>query len=326
MKPELLVTAPILIREYLGYMETVKGRSALTVEEYFLDLRTFFRFFKRVKGLAPASAALEEIDILDVDLALCAKVQLLDVFEYMNYMNHEKGNQTAARARKASSLRSFFKYLTAKTGKLKENPLQELETPKLKKSLPKHLTLEQSLELLANVQGKNAVRDYAILTLFLNCGLRLAELVSINITDIRPDHTMRVVGKGNKERIVYLNTACLDAVNRYLNIRPKDAVIDREALFLSNRRKRISREMVQFLVKKHLFESGMAGQGFSTHKLRHTAATLMYQHGGVDIRVLKEILGHENLNTTEIYTHLSSTQMEEAAEKNPLSEVKRRNK
>ncbi len=324
MKPELLVTAPEIIREYLGYMETVKGRSPQTVEEYFLDLRTFFRFFKRSKGIVHASAPLEEIDILDVDLALCAQVKLLDVFEYMNFMNHQKNNQAAARARKSSSLRSFYKYLTAKTGKLKENPLLELETPKLKKSLPKHLTLEQSLELLGHVDGKNAARDYAILTLFLNCGLRLAELVSINISDIRQDNTMCVIGKGNKERIIYLNAACLDAVERYLKVRPTEGVSDRDALFLSNRRKRISREMVQHLVKKHLFESGLAGQGFSTHKLRHTAATLMYQHGGVDIRVLKEILGHENLNTTEIYTHLSSEQMEKAAQNNPLSGVRRK--
>ena len=324
MNPEILATAPEIIREYLGYMETIRGRSPLTMEEYFLDLRTFFRFYKRAKGYVPATTPLEEIDILDVDLELCARVQLIDAFEFMSFLNHHQHNQAAARTRKASSLRSFYKYLTVKTGKLKENPLLELETPKLRKALPKHLTLEQSLELLSNIQGKNAARDYAILTLFLNCGLRLAELVSINISAIRSDHTLRVIGKGNKERMVYLNDACLDAVQRYLAVRPKEAAIDREALFLSNRRKRISREMVQHLVKKHLAESGLSGQGFSTHKLRHTAATLMYQHGGVDIRILKEILGHENLGTTEIYTHLSSDQMERAADSNPLSKIKRR--
>lgn len=243
----------------------------------------------------------------------------------MNFLSSERGNGSATRSRKVSSLRSFFKFLTNKTGKLKVNPVEELETPKLKKSLPKYLTLEQSMELLSKVEGKTKERDYCILVLFLNCGMRLSELVGLNLYDIHlTGPTVKITGKGNKERIVYLNDACLDAINKYLKVRPKEGLIDKNALFISGQRKRISPKTVQYLVKKYLAEINLGGPGYSAHKLRHTAATLMYQHGHVDIRVLKDILGHENLGTTEIYTHISSDQMANAANANPLSQVKQR--
>lgn len=322
MKPELLAEAPAIIREFLGYTETIKGKSPKTVEEYYFDLRTFFRFMKAKRGLVPHSLPLDEISIEDIDLDFVKTVTLTDVYEYMNYVYAERGNGAAARARKSASLRSFFKYLTNKVGKLSVNPVQELETPKLKHALPKYLTLEQSLELLSTVEGDYKERDYCMLTLFLNCGLRLSELVGLNLSDIRKDGTMHVTGKGNKERAVYLNEACLDAIERYKRVRPVDGVKDKNALFISRLNQRISPKTVQFIVKKYLDQIGLNGQGYSTHKLRHTAATLMYQHGNVDIRVLKDILGHENLGTTEIYTHLSSTQMAAAAKANPLSKVK----
>lgn len=324
MKPEILAQCPLILREFLGYTETIKGKSPKTVEEYFLDLRTFFRFMKKKWNLVEPSIDFEEISIEDIDLELVSKVTLSDVYEYMNYVAAERDNHAATRARKASSLRAFFKYLTNKTGQLKENPVLELDTPKLKKSLPKYLTLEQSLELLNSVEGPYKERDYCILTLFLNCGMRLSELVGLNLSDVHRDRTLRICGKGNKERIVYLNDACLAAIQDYLKVRPVDHVKDRNALFLSKRLQRISPKTVQYLVKKHLEDIGLEGQGYSVHKLRHTAATLMYQHGGVDIRVLKDILGHENLGTTEIYTHLSNQQMEQAADSNPLSHVKQK--
>lgn len=324
MKPEILSSCPMIIREFLGYTETIKGKSPKTAEEYFLDLRTFFRFMKQSRGLIAKETDFEEITIDDIDLAFIETITLTDVYEFMNYVASIRDNGAAARARKVSSLRAFFKYLTSKTGQLKVNPVQELDTPKLKKSLPKYLTLEQSLELLNSVDGPYKERDYCMLTLFLNCGMRLSELVGLNFSDIRTDNTIRIRGKGNKERIVYLNEACLSALQEYLKVRPVDGVKDKNALFLSKRLQRISPKTVQYIVKKHLGEIGLNGQGYSTHKLRHTAATLMYQHGGVDIRVLKDILGHENLGTTEIYTHLSSRQMEQAADANPLSHVKRK--
>lgn len=325
MKTELLAEVPPIIKEFLGYVGVVKGKSPKTVEEYYLDLRTFFRYIKKSRGLVPPTMVIEEISISDIDLALIKTITLTNVYEYMNYLTTERHNKAATRSRKVSSMRTFFNYLTNKTGKLAVNPVAELETPKLKQSLPKYLTLEQSLELLSKVEGPTKERDYCMLVLFLNCGMRLSELVSINLSDVNHGaSSIRIIGKGNKERIVYLNDACLDAIDHYVTVRPKNALVDKYALFISKQNKRISPKTVQYIVKKYLAEIGLGGPGFSVHKLRHTAATLMYQHGHVDIRVLKDILGHENLGTTEIYTHLSDDQMANAAKANPLSQVKQR--
>ena len=325
MKPELLAEAPPVIKEFLGYVGTIRGKSPKTVEEYYLDLRTFFRYIKKNQGLIPPTTEFNEISISDVDLDLIKTITLTTVYEYMNYLTTERHNKAATRSRKVSSLRTFFKYLTNKTGKLAVNPVEELETPKLKQSLPKYLTLEQSLELLSKVEGATKERDYCMLILFLNCGMRLSELVSINLSDVNHGaSSIRIVGKGNKERMVYLNDACIDAIDRYIAVRPKNALVDKNALFISKQNKRISPKTVQYIVKKYLAEIELGGPGFSVHKLRHTAATLMYQHGHVDIRVLKDILGHQNLGTTEIYTHLSDEQMAKAAKANPLSQVKQR--
>lgn len=325
MKINKFDEAPLVIREFLGYIGTIKGKSLKTVDEYYLDLRTFFRYIKKKRGLVPNDLDFESISISDVDLDLVKTIDLTQVFEYMNFLSAERGNSAATRSRKVSSLRSFFKFLTDKTGKLSKNPVEELETPKLKKTLPKYLTLEQCLELLSKVEGKTRERDYCILVLFLNCGMRLSELVGLNITDIHlSTATMKITGKGNKERMVYLNDACIEAIQRYLAVRPKDGLVDRNALFISGQKKRISPKTVQYLVKKYLAQIDLGGSGYSVHKLRHTAATLMYQQGHVDIRVLKDILGHENLGTTEIYTHVSNQQMANAAKANPLSEVKQR--
>lgn len=278
-----------IIKEYLFYLQTIKGRSEKTVDEYFLDLRTFFRFVKLKRKLT--DAPFEEIEISDVDLELIKSVSLMDAYEFMNYLSRSRKNNAVSRARKCSALKQFFNYLTVKKHYLETDPMSELEVPKSKKSLPKYLTLEQSLELLNAVDGKFKERDYCIITLFLNCGLRLAELVSLNMNSIRSDNTMVVTGKGNKERLVYLNNACVDALNEWRKVRPNDGLKDRDALFVSSHHKRLSRESVQKLVQKYLEKIGLDSQGYSCHKLRHTAATLMYQHGEVDIRVLKDILG-----------------------------------
>jgi len=312
--------APDIIKEYLFYLQTIKGRSEKTVDEYFLDLRTFFRFLKVKRKLT--TAPFEEIDILDVDLSLIKTITLMDAYEFMNYLSRVRSNSAISRARKCSALKQFFNYLTVKKHYLDSDPMSELEIPKSKKSLPKYLTLEQSIELLNAVDGKNKERDYCILTLFLNCGLRLAELVSLNMNSIRSDSTMVVTGKGNKERIVYLNDACISALNDWRKVRPNDSLKDRDALFVSSHHKRLSRESVQKMVQKYLEKIGLDSQGYSCHKLRHTAATLMYQHGEVDIRVLKDVLGHENLGTTQIYTHISSEQLKKASNNNPLARFK----
>lgn len=311
-----------LLRDFLGYMEVVKGRSDNTVNEYFIDLRTFFRTVKKLRGIVPQDADMDDISISDIDIELIRTITLQDVYEYLNYAKNERGNHARALARKACSLRVFFRHLTNYTHQLEVNPVQNLDTPKARKSLPKYLTLEQSLMLLQSAGGEFAERDYCMLTLLLNCGLRRAELVGLNITDVRGDGTLRVLGKGNKERIVYLNQACRDALKNYLPTRPIDKVEkkERNALFYSRLNKRISLQGLHYIVKGYLRRiEGL--EDFSAHKLRHTAATLMYRNG-VDIRVLKEILGHENLGTTEIYTHLSSEQLEKAANANPLANVR----
>ena len=287
-------------------------------------MRTFFRYLKKSRKLVPDDAEFEDIKIDDVDINLIKSVTLNDAYEYMDYLYRERNNQSAARARKCSSLKGFFDFLYSKKHLINSNPIAQLEVPKLKKAVPKYLTLEQSIELLNAVEGKYKERDYAILTLFLNCGLRVSEMSGLNYTDIRTDNTMRVVGKGNKERVVYLNSACIDAISDYMKVRPVDGVKDKKALFISRNNQRISVKTIQAMVYKYLAKIGLDAQGYSCHKLRHTAATLMYQHGGVDVRVLKEVLGHENLGTTEIYTHLSSEQMKNAADSNPLSKVKKK--
>ena len=269
--------------------------------------------------MCPDSVAFDQIDISKVDLSLIASVRLPDVYNFLYFTAHERQNHAASRSRKVSALRSFYKYLTVKTNQLSENPMAELDLPKQKKALPRYLNLEESIRLLQAVDGPNKARDYAIVTIFLNTGIRLSELCGINLSDIR-DNQLRVTGKGNKERTVYLNDACLSALSEYRKVRPVEGVIDKNALFLSNRRTRISHQMVQNLVKKYIVKAGLDPEKYSVHKLRHTAATLMYRNG-VDVRVLQEVLGHENLGTTQIYTHLDNGQLEAASQANPLSHM-----
>ena len=313
-----------LLKDYLYYKQTIQNKSLKTVDEYYIDLRTFFRYMKLRRKLVPADIDFENIMINDISEELVKTVTLSDAYEYMDYLIRERHNKWAARSRKCSSLKGFYDYLYKKKHLIDSNPLSELESPKKQKSLPKYLTLEQSIELLNAVEGEYKERDYAILTLFLNCGLRVSEMAGLNYTDIHHDNTMRVLGKGNKERIVYLNKACIDAVNAYMKVRPVDGVKDKHALFISRNRNRMSVKTIQAMVYKYLEKIGLNAQGYSCHKLRHTAATLMYQYGDVDVRVLKEVLGHENLGTTEIYTHLSNEQLQKAADNNPLAKVKKK--
>lgn len=329
MKEKLFLECPLVIKKFLGYMGTIRGKSPKTVEEYYIDLRTFFRYMKRKSSLAESSGKVLEfndIKIDDIDIEFLKKITLIDVFEYMEFLSKERENVAATRARKVCSLRAFFKYLTLKSGDLPYNPLEELETPKIKKALPKYLSLNESKALLNAVNergGKNRQRDWCIMTLFLNCGLRLSELVGINLGDIKDDGTLKVTGKGNKERILYLNEACINAINNYMDVRPKNACSkDKEAFFVSRNHNRLSPKTVQWMMQKYLSMSGLEGRGYSVHKLRHTAATLLYQYAKTDIRLIKDILGHENLGTTEIYTHTSTSQMKKSMDENPLANLK----
>ena len=320
---------PQVLREFLVYHETIKGQSQLTISEYYLDLRMFLRFMKLMRNDMPMSTDFETISIKDVDIKFLSEIDTSDIFDFLSYLANDRPNPDApgsnagispsARARKLSAIKSFYKYLTVRTKQLQENPVADLEYPKLRKSLPKYLTLEQSAALLQAVSGQNQVRDYAILMLFLNCGIRRSELVGLNLTDVYEDR-IRVVGKGNKERFVYFGSACRKAIDTYLIERNQLVLTDNKALFGSRNGNRISVEAVHRLVKKAFLQAGLDSTQFSAHKLRHTAATMMLS-GGVDVKTVQEVLGHENLNTTQIYTHIENTELKLAAEANPLSKL-----
>lgn len=321
MKREEFNELPRLVQQYLLYLEAIKGHSELSVIEYASDLRTFFRYIMRQKGLVDKNTDDSEIDLSPIDISFIKKITLNDAYQFLIYCKNDRKNNDNTRARRVISIRRFFIYLTDNQGMLDYNPMKNLDIPKTKKALPKYLTLEEAEMLLSVVDGPYKERDYAIITLFLNCGMRLAELVSIDYNDIKADGSLIITGKGNKERTVYLNQACINAITAYMKKRPNDGVKDR-ALFLSSRNQRISPKTVQHIVYTNLDKAGLGDRGLSVHKLRHTAATLMYQHGNVDVLLLKEILGHENLGTTEIYTHLANDATKKAIESNPLSRQK----
>lgn len=325
-----LPSLPPSVREFANYKAAIQGCSEKTVIEYTLDLRTFFRYLKATReGLPTEAEELEKLDISEIELDFVSSITTEDIYEFLMYAGSVRGNGSRAKARKLSAIKAYFKYLTVKRHLLENNPAVDIETPKAKKSLPKFLTLEESLHLLDTVKSypseRNKVRDYTIITLFLNCGMRVSELVGIDIGDLDPElRSMRVVGKGAKERIIYLNEACRASLAEYLPERLGDKYrsVTVKALFLSEQCKRMSVKSVQWMVYKYLDAAGYGARHLSVHKLRHTAATLMYQSGEVDVRVLKDILGHEQLNTTQIYTHVSDRHMEEAMAHNPLSKIK----
>lgn len=319
---------PLVVREFLSYHETIKGQSPRTISEYYLDLRLFLRFMKLMKNEMPMDTDLESISIKDVDLAFLASISMSDIYDFLSYLANDRampsgseaGVSAKTRSRKLSTIKSFYKYLTVRTKQLTNNPVADLEYPKLRKSLPRYLTLDQCAALLQAVQGPNATRDYAILMLFLSCGIRRSELVGLNLSDVYEDR-IRVVGKGNKERFVYFGTSCRKAIDAYLIERnKKEGLSDPKALFVSRDSNRISVSAVHRLVKKHLLAAGLDANQLSAHKLRHTAATMMLS-GGVDVKTLQEVLGHENLNTTQIYTHIENTELKVAAEANPISRL-----
>lgn len=307
---------PQLVVDYLHNLDAIKGKSSKTVCEYASDLRLFFRYTAREKGLVKPDTPIEKIDISKLDLDFLSSVTLENAYSFLYYCKDDRQNSNTTRARKTIAIRRFYKYLVA-IKKIEINPMDALDSPKKKKTLPKYLTLEQSLDLLGCVDGKYRERDYCIITLFLNCGMRLSELISLNIKDIRSDGTVKITGKGDKERTVYLNDACRSSIENYLKVRPIDGVKDKNALFISRNLNRISPRAVENIVDRFLEKAGL--DGYSVHKLRHTAATLMYQYGNVDTLLIKEILGHESLATTQIYTHVVSDQLREAVDANPLN-------
>lgn len=317
---------PSFLTDYFNYLETIKGKSRNTILAYSYDLRLFLRFIYVHKKIVTIDSsdtdAFDNINVKDFSCSTLEEITLSDLYSFLSFVNKERTNSSYARARKVASLKSFFNYLTNKARLISQNPARELESPKILKKLPRYLNIDESKHLLnciLTLNDKNKFRDFAMLTLFLNCGMRLSELVGINLDDIR-NNTISVTGKGGKERMIYLNKACIDALENYIKHRAVDGVKDKNALFLSSRKTRISKNTVQFIVKKYIRLSGLDPKKYSTHKLRHTAATLMYKHGKVDVRALQKILGHETLATTQIYTHLDNQQLQDALNSNPLAD------
>lgn len=313
---------PLILEDYLNYMEAIRGTSPNTVREYYYDLNTFFRYIKIRYKLIPKDSNFDEIEIEDIDLDLIKRITIQDLHAYISYVDKDRKNENHAKSRKVSSLRSFFKYLYSTIGVIDINPADSLEGPRSSSRYPVYLTLEQSESLLnailENPSDEYRTRDYAIIMLFLNCGLRLSELSSINISKITKDDTLTVIGKGNKERTIYLNQACQDAIDDYIRVRPPE-VNDPDALFISKRKNRMSNRAIQHMVERYFKKIGLDTNVYSTHKLRHTAATLMYKYGNVDIRALQEILGHESVSTTQIYTHIDDERLRDAVKSNPLA-------
>lgn len=322
---------PKTVRDFITYKLTVQGRAKKTMDEYALDLRTFFRWLvtKRSGGDTTDAEEMKKVDISRLEPDFITSVTKEEIYNFLFYTLEDRQNQTASRARKLSALKSFYKYVTVAARLTDTDPTENIEGPQRKKSLPKFLSIEESEALLdavlADTESKTVARDYCIITLFLNCGMRLSELCGINLSDIdRGMTSLRVTGKGSKERLIYLNDACRDSLRDWLAVRNTDPEIkDKNALFLSSRHSRISNKTVQWVVYKYLEAAGLGNKSLSTHKLRHTAATLMYQTGKVDVRVLKDILGHEQLNTTQIYTHVSDDSMRRAIDDNPLAHITR---
>ncbi len=310
---------PAPMSDFLEYMLSLKGRSPKTVSEYYLDLRTFYRFLVIRFKLSSDTDNFEEIDINLITLDTLKKIKIMDLHAFIAFIDRERNNSNRTKARKIACIRSFFKYLYSIVKLIPENPALDLETPKKNSRLPVALTLDESKGMLTSISGSNEKRDYAIITLFLNCGLRLSELIGIDIDKIKGD-TLTVIGKGNKERTIYLNDVCVEAIENYLAVRPEANQGHEKALFISNRKTRFTQRGVQHMVDKYLNEAGLAGKNYSPHKLRHTAATLMYQYGHVDIRALQELLGHESVSTTQIYTHIDKEQLRDAVKNNPLNE------
>ncbi|WP_368487412.1 tyrosine recombinase XerC [Clostridium sp. BJN0013] len=316
--PEL----PGYLNDFLNYLGTIKGKSKNTLEGYKVDLTMFFRFLKLYKGLEKEGSQFENIKINDIDIDVIRQITLSDLFAFISFIENYRHNKSYARARKVASLKSFFKYLYSKAKLINENPALELESPQINKRNPIYLSLKESKLLLESIDGKFKERDYCIITFFLNCGMRLSELCSINISKIKED-TLTVIGKGNKERTIYLNKSCLKALKDYLVSRDKylNKIRDKDALFISKNYTRINKRSVEIMLKKYLKKADLDSEKYTPHKLRHTAATLMYKYGNVDIRSLQKILGHESVSTTQIYTHVDDEKLREAIKSNPLNEI-----
>lgn len=306
---------PKRVDDFVSYLKNIKEQSPNTIINYTYDLTLLFKY---LVGRDQNVENYDNVEIGFVDDNFIRSITLSDLYDFLNYVEVDRNNSAYAKTRKVATLKSFFKFLNIKIKIINENPTLELETPKIKKRLPVYLTLDQSKKVLESMnKGKKYYsRDYCIFVLFLNCGMRLSELCNIKLKDIKED-TITIIGKGDKERTVYLNEECIKAINNYLKDRKELNNYD-EYLFLSKRKTKITARAVEDLVKKHIENAGFRDKKYTPHKLRHSAAT-MYLKEGVDIRFIQEILGHENISTTEIYTHVDDEELRRIVNNSPLS-------
>ena len=308
------------IRDFMTYLTVIQGKSKTTKEGYEYDLNLFFRFLKVYNGHSPIEE-IDEVDISKVDIEDLKNISLEDMYAFLEYCENDRDNEAHAKARKVASLKAFFNYLNKKRKVLDYNPAEELESPKISKRNPIYLKIDEITQLFEGINDTHYYRDYCILIMFLNCGLRVSELVSIDLDDLDGDK-VTIIGKGNKERIVYLNEATLEAIDDYVvkerglikNIDEKDE----SALFLSQKGNRMSVRAVQLVIDGINKRSGLNKKDLSPHKLRHTMATLLYQNGA-DLISLQQILGHTSVSTTQIYTHVEDEQLKDVIRSNPLN-------
>lgn len=313
---------PQILDDYLNYLKTIRGLSPKTIHEYRYDLMRFLHFTVRRKNSTHfRDLPLEAVPLDEVDEEWLSHISFDDLLAFLADSDDAEGLSASRRARLSSALRSFFKYLVSVRESFEKNPAEKLTSPKRKKRHPVYLTLEEAVTLLKTAaQEPNRffrARDVAILMTFLTTGLRLSELCGLNLNSIR-EGQIHVIGKGNKERMIYITDSCAVSIEHYRAVRP--IVPNEDALFLSSRHQRISPRAVQHRIEQLLQKAGFDTRLYTTHKLRHTAATLLYREG-VDIRTLQRILGHESLATTQIYTHVDDAQAKQAVEKNPLAHL-----
>jgi hypothetical protein len=316
---------PVILDDYLNYLLTIKGRSNLTVKEYYYDLKRFLKFIIMRKKLFGynLNSDINEVSILSINKRDILDIDITDLHAYISYCDSYYNDSTKTKARKISAIKSWFKYLHNTVELIDKNPSEKLELPKLQKRNPVYLTLSESEKVINAIKLEenefNRARDLCIVLIFLTCGLRISELTGINIESIKDDK-LNVIGKGNKERTVFLNENCLYAIKCYLKLRP--ITPDTTALFISSHKKRISNRSIQIRLKKYIQLAGLDPNIYTPHKLRHTAATLMYKYGDVDIRTIQSILGHTSVATTQIYTHLDDDDIKKGISKNPISKLK----
>ena len=318
--------SPKFLNNFLKYKRFIEFEAKTTTDQLYFALRTFLRYIKLYlydndKLETITRDEFQIIDVSNVTIKDLKKINSFELEKYLKFLSDKLKNDNKTRNRKLASCKRLFEYLYV-NNLINYNPTKSMTSVRTEKRLPKYLNLDESKKLLSvtiNSNQVNKIRNYAITCIFLNCSIRLSELTGINLSDIKIDKTektIRIHGKGNKERLLYLNAAVCEAIKAYIEVRPKlgKEFKDYNALFLSSQKKRISNRTVEQIIKDNLSKAlnkDLDVKEYKTHTLRHTGASLLYNENNVDIFILKRILGHKSLDSTQIYTHVSNKKMKE---------------